>query len=119
MKSYAFDIPASLSKILQSPVRHKFDTLEVLIKCVKYMLVSSTLPRHGGRDRMVLTVERGCRLFFFTKNKFFSISFPFTVKQAGLEFQFGSTYALDIDHYVTSELLSIFKVFNGSRQPDI
>ena len=119
MKSYVFNIPASLGKVIRTPVRNKFDTLEILIRCVKYMLVSDTLPRDGGVGKMVLSVERGSRLFFFTEDKFFSISFPFTVKEEKLKFEFGSTYSFRVDHHITSELLSVFQVFNGSRRSDL
>jgi hypothetical protein len=102
-----------------SPLRTKNQVIELLMKSIKLMLVGDQLEASEAKGKMVLVVSKMSRLFFFTENKYFSITFPFYVSFQDSKIYFSSKGGLSIDNKVTSEVLSIINNKNSFNSDNI
>jgi len=90
-----------------APLRSKSEVIELLMKTIKIMLVNDTLDKEIIAGKIVLCVSKMSRLFYYSENKYFSITFPFTVleNEDGISFQ--SKHLTEVDHKATSDVLSV------------
>lgn len=72
---------------------------------IKIMLVNVPPPIPHGE--FVLVVSKMSRLFFIKPDKIVSISFPFSVRTEDGALAFGCAHHPNIDHGVTSKILSL------------
>lgn len=59
------------------------------------------------KGKMILSVDKMSRLFFFSETKYFSINFPFFINDSGDKIIFYSNNISDIDSAITSDVLSL------------
>lgn len=61
------------------PIRDKIDFVRVLLISIRNLLIDFGEPAENNNCHMKLYVDKMSRLFFYKDNKYYSISFPFTV----------------------------------------
>lgn len=108
MKRYSFPIDDRQVRVLFRPIRNKLDSIRLLMESIKIMLINS--PPHESQvcGELALVSSRMNRLFFFTQNKYFSVSFPLKVTiENESTIGFSSTQIPVIDSKVTSDVISI------------
>lgn len=114
MKRYEFDISRWDFDELFFAIRSKEDIIKVLMKTIKIMIIGSqpqidlSYKESEKRGKILLSVSKMSRLFYFSDKKFFSIHFPFRVVEEddrSLDFYFRDS--LKIDNEVTSNVLSV------------
>lgn len=107
MKSYEFALASHKVEHFFTPIRSKPSSIKVLMNAIKVMLINQPLPIAKSSHKMVLRVSKMSRLFFFSEEKYYSIHFPFTVAETDDGLQFNSAHLDNINHEVTSNILSI------------
>lgn len=107
MKRYSFDIGAWYSDTIFAPIRNKLDSIALLMKTLKIMTTNQEITEGQAIGQIVLVVSKMSRLFYFTKDKYFSVNFPFTVTETEAGLIYSSKHISDIDSRVTSQVLSI------------
>jgi len=108
MKKFEFDIDkAFLEKFFpKERVKSKAQVIEILMETTRYMLLNPFVSREKIAGKIILYIDKMSRLFFFTKEKYFSITFPFLAYDKDEEGKYKFSFQNDID--VNSQL--IFKV---------
>jgi len=106
MKKYSFAIPEFMQSTFFSPVREKRDIIIILMKSIKHMLISSPVELHEckSESKLHLVKSKMNRLFIESKEKSYSIAFPFLVDD---DFNFYTNRIGSIDNQVTSDVISI------------
>lgn len=107
MKRYTFTLDERLVKEFFTPVRSKKDIVSLLMKSIKLMLVNDAIDKIRVKGELTLIVSKMSRLFYFSENKFFSISFPFLVIENEGELEFSSKTVKIIDNKVTSDVIGV------------
>jgi len=107
MKRYTFTLDERLVNEFFTPVRSKKDVVSLLMKSIKLMLVNDSIDKSRVKGQLTLIVSKTSRLFYFSENKFFSISFPFLVIENNGEFEFSSKTVKIIDSKVTSQVIGV------------
>lgn len=107
MKRYSFPLDERLVKEFFNPIRSKKDVVSLLMKSIKIMLINDTVDKCRVRGEIILIVSKMSRLFYFTENKFFSITFPFLVYESDGELEFSSKTVKIIDSKVTSDVIGV------------
>lgn len=107
MKSYSFKIDKWQAGDFFAPVRSKKDVINLLMKTIKMMLINEDLRSEYVAGEVYLQVSKMSRLFYFSKNKYFSINFPFKVTELDEGLKFSSHHILDVNNELTSDIISI------------
>lgn len=107
MKKYSFALDERLVRDFFAPVRSKIDVVILLMKSIKVMLINGSIDEKRVEGQLTLVVSKMSRLFYFSENKFFSISFPFSVVEIDGELEFYSETVKIIDSKVTSDVIGI------------
>ena len=77
------------------------------MKTLKIMTTNQETTKDQIIGQIVLVVSKMSRLFYFTKDKYLSVNFPFTVTETEEGLVYSSKHISDIDSRVTSQVLSI------------
>lgn len=107
MKKYSFALDERLVNDFFSPIRAKKDVIYLLMKSIKVMLINSSVDDIRVKGQLTIVVSKMSRLFYFSENKFFSISFPFSVSEHEGELEFSSKTVKVIDSKVTSDVIGV------------
>lgn len=111
MKKYKFDISTSqLEKFFpEERVKTKAQIIEILMETIRYISLNNNVPKEENSGTLVLNVDRMSRLFFFKKDKYFSIVFPFYTFEEDGKFNFSFQNKIDITSQLISKVISIIK----------
>jgi hypothetical protein len=90
-----------------SIVRSKQQVILLLMRTIKLMIVTPFSVEQFDGAHIVLKVSKMSRLFFFSKDKYFSISFPFLVTESDGRLLFSAGQIADVDSRVTSEVIAV------------
>lgn len=107
MKRYSFALDERLVNEFFTPVRSKKDVVSLLMKSIKVMLINDSIDERRVKGELTLIVSKMSRLFYFSENKFFSITFPFSVVEIEGELEFSSKTVKIIDSKVTSDVIGV------------
>lgn len=110
MKSHSVPIDQRQIDLIFSPIRNKADLIKVLMRAIKILLVQKVtdVPKPEGEIRLI--VSKMSRVFFFSKDKYFSINFPFSVGKTDdgdFELFFYTQHISDIGSKITSDVLAL------------
>lgn len=108
MKEYIFYIDKSYMDRFFNPVKNKLHIIELLMNSIKYMLLNPPVKEGNYKGKIILKVDKMSRLFFVKTDKYFSISFPFYIKDEG-EYSFNFRNEMNIDHKITSDVIALIK----------
>ncbi len=103
MKTYNFNLDKYVSDKFFRPIRNKVQIIEVLMEAIKYIILNPDILPENITGEMILKIDKMSRLFFFNKDKYFSISFPFFVRTGENNKYF--FYSNNIGH-IDNELIS-------------
>lgn len=106
MNEYKFVIDVSYMDKFFSPIKNKIQLIELLMNSVKYMILNPPVKEDRARGNMVLITGQMSRLFFFKDNKYFTVTFPFSVNYEDAYF-FSFKNKMNIDGRLTSEVISL------------
>jgi len=111
MKRYEFAISkAFFEKFFpKKRLKTKADIIEVLMESLKYMLINPTVTKDKKIANLVVHIDKMSRIFFFSKDKYYSIAFPFFVKFFEGKYSFSYKNQTEIDSQLISQVLSIIK----------
>lgn len=106
MKNYIFHLDEhSLNKLFK-PIRSKIDIIDVLMEATKYIILNPAINQKNICGKMVLRIDKMSRLFFFCHEKYFSIVFPFFIREeAERKFSIYSKFIEDIDNRLISKVV--------------
>lgn len=77
MEKYIEIVPGEyFTEKIKKPVRNKQDIILLLLETAK-ILIDQTENHGPGRNKVILYVDKMSRVFYETKDKYFSIGFPF------------------------------------------
>lgn len=113
MKKFEFDLnKAYLDKFFPKyRIKNKAHIIELLMEATRYMLINPTIAADKIVGKIVLYVDKMNRLFFFTENKYFSISFPFLVHELDEEKKnrFSFQNIIEVDSRLIGQVIQIIK----------
>ncbi len=109
MKEYKFNLNQLFVEKFFQPIRSKVDVIQVLLETIKYMILNPSIKKSDIQGKIILKIEKMSRLFFFTENKFFSISFPFSVGYKNETYSFSSKHIKNIDAKLIEQIISIIE----------
>lgn len=107
MKQFEYRLDARQVDWMFAPLRNKFDVIDLLMKTIKVMIVNDDLDSEQVFGKLYLCVSKMSRLFYISKHKYFSISFPFTVIEEDGDVKFYSKFNLEVDNRTTSDVIGI------------
>lgn len=108
MKQYEFDLTEPEIKKFFIAIRDKKKIIEILMIAIKHMLVNPKIQPKDVKGKLILRIDDMKRLLFYSENKFFSISFPFSVeREEDKSYTFYSNEIKDIDNIITSKVIGL------------
>jgi len=109
MKRYEFELGMNIIKKFfpHYRIKDKLDVTRILLEAIRFMLVWPNVPKENTVGRLILYIDKMSRLFFISKNKYYSIVFPFLVKKVEEKFFFSLKNIVEIDSELISKAMSI------------
>ncbi|MFT5759754.1 MAG: hypothetical protein ACI9LM_004533 [Alteromonadaceae bacterium] len=106
MINYTFEIDETYMDRFFKPIKNKVQIIELLMNSIKYMLINPSVSKEKSKGKIIVRVDKMSRIFFVKSDKYFSITFPFNIKEnEGFTFSFKNE--MNIDNRVTSEVISL------------
>ena len=90
-------------------IKTKINIIEILMETLKYMLLNPEIEEDNRVGKIILIVDKMSRVFYFNKNKYYSISFPFFVEKLGNDIKFGFKNIVEVDSRIINKILQIIK----------
>lgn len=110
MKLVAQEIYYFQNDLFFSPIRDKVDYAKVLFYTARNLLVNAKLEDVETIGELRLVVDKMSRLFFFQREKYFTLSFPFKVViDEGSVMKITSYMGREVDSQSISAALSILE----------
>ena len=111
MKKYEFDISKYEINLFfpHERIKTKIQILEILMESVRFMHYSHNKTKQNKVGEVILFVDKMSRLFFFTKDKYYSTAFPFYVSESENKLSFSYKNEIEIDAKIISNILSVIK----------
>ena len=106
MKKYTFNINAMYVDKFFSPARHKKEIIAILMESIRYMSLNPQVDDNNSVGTIVLLIDKMSRLFFYKKDKFFSINFPFYVTEQQSYLSFKYKNICEVDAQIISNVIS-------------
>lgn len=103
-----------------SPIREKQDYAKIVLLGARTLLLEQGTPKENITSKMKLIVDKMSRLFFYKKDRSYSISFPFTVQSTCGEITGISSYSGTIvDHQAISDVIAILNDKQFKLKPSL
>ncbi|WP_333616488.1 hypothetical protein [Bacteroides pyogenes] len=101
MNNHMYDVIFSTNRL----IKNKTQLVRILLETIRYMMYQHDLDNPKGK--IVIFVDRMSRLFFFSKEKYYSISLPMTIKKLNPVEESAPKYEFELNGMkLTSELIS-------------
>jgi len=107
VKNFTFKISKDQLDWIFKPVREKLHVIKVLMRVIKIMLTYQEPTEAQVAGHFNLTVNSMSRLIFVSKEKIYSINFPFRVTGNIGSLKFYSNHHQDINSKATSNILAL------------
>ncbi|WZL88278.1 hypothetical protein VS868_11795 [Salinimicrobium sp. 3283s] len=119
MKRYEFEVKEFDLQLFfpEHRLKHKTHLINILLEACRFMLVQKPSENVESENKIVLNIDKMSRIFFFRKNKYYTIFFPFNVlEEEENDISFNYKNILNIDSESISALITIIKddQFNSS-----
>lgn len=92
-------------------IKTKAHIIEILMETIKYMLLNPEIKSDCSVGKILLIVDKMSRVFYFTENKYYSITFPFFVdidKEESI-FTFEYKNIINVESRLVNKILHIIK----------
>ncbi|WP_409592054.1 hypothetical protein [Vibrio jasicida] len=90
-----------------NPIKNKVQTIALLMHSIKYMLINPIVSKERKKGEIIVNIDKMSRIFFSKDDKYFSVTFPFTMKFDGSCYSFSFKNQMDIDSKLTTEVLAL------------
>ena len=111
MKQYAFKMDALMSSHIQEPIRDLYDVILIVLNSLSYISWQPPCKDDAGDFKII--INKMNRMFFVQKEKIFSITIPFTVRENNQ----GEIEIYDSDVLIDSKHLAIAnKIFTMLKE---
>lgn len=107
MKRFELLIDSIQANWIFSPIRHRIDIAQLLMKTIKLFLVNCPPTQEMAAGKIILNISKMNRLFFVSEKKIFSINFPYAAATSEQGFEFKASSGSSIDNKTTSEILQL------------
>lgn len=108
MKIISRNIPSYREDHFFSPVREKREYVRLLVESARYLLLNFDTSHLTCNSSIKLYIDKMSRIFFYKEDKYFSISFPFTVEIEGNSVISISSYlGKRVDNEVLSKMIAV------------
>ncbi len=83
MKIFKFEISFEIIEIIKNPIRKSLELDKLLVKTIQSILngTSIVVTEDHEEFNMCIYIDKMSRVFYFQKNKIFSMCFPFYIKK--------------------------------------
>lgn len=122
MKTIEVKILPYQEKHYFSPIRDKVDYAKVLVIAIRNLLLSQyNNDNTDSKSSMKLFIDRMSRLFFYKEEKFYSISFPFSViiDEQNIIKEITTLTGREINSKIISEILSVLNDTSFKINPSL
>lgn len=121
MKRYEFCLSKNTLDLFfpKERVKTKVQILGILLEATRYMFFKSKVDKKDIVGKIILQVDKMSRLFFFKKDKYYSLVFPFFVKENNSFLRFSSIGNIDVDSQLISNTISIIKSDSFNSQSSL
>lgn len=111
LKEFIYEIPLEEFNTFFSPIREKTHIIILLMETIKLILIGNTRKIDKVCGKIILKIDKESRLYYQTTNKYYSVSFPFSVEEVDSKLNF-KYYSLCIDSRITSDIIGLFSCSN-------
>lgn len=119
MKIIELSLNNSQENNLFRPIRNKIDYAKIVLLSSRYILIN-TKKTISCKSTLKLKFDKSMRLFFYSKNKFFSVAYPFLVSIQDEKVIVIRTFnGNNLDSYAISSALAILQDDNFIRNPSL
>tara|TARA_R110001583_G_scaffold136457_1_gene288307 strand:+ start:5342 stop:5977 length:636 start_codon:yes stop_codon:yes gene_type:complete len=108
IKEFTFDLDDRLINQFFKPIRRKEDVIILTMNVIQFIGISSCIPIKEVAGKMVLRISKMNRIFFYSNEKYFSISFPYNIEENNDGFKVFSPNAGEVSRVTISKVKSIF-----------
>ncbi len=115
MKKYTFNLSSVIyNKVFpQYRVKTKAQIIEILMETTRYILLHND-PEYVVSDedsigKIILYIDKMSRLFFFSKNKYYTIVFPFHYLEDNGKYKIIFQSHIEVNSKLISKVISIIK----------
>ncbi len=131
MKKFEFNIhKGKIDKFFpKKRIKTKTHIIEILMESIQLIMQNNTISEEKIAGKIILIVDKMSRLFFISKNKFYSISFPFFIEKDNDNyiikmkkfdyidyFEDENDDYIEVDYQIISNVLSFIKCDNFKNQ---
>lgn len=100
---YMYETVFSVKELIKT----KMQLLTILLKTIRYIMYYTDIPLDKTEGKINLFVDKMSRFFFFSKEKFYSISLPMTIHETNTQEESSPKYVFDLNGVkLTSQLIS-------------
>lgn len=119
MKKIELTLNDSQENILFRPIRNKTDYAQIVLLSSRYILINTGIIT-PCKSTLKLKFDKSMRLFFYSRDKFFSVAYPFLVSIQDKKVNDIKTLnGKNLDSYAISSALAILKDDNFTRNPSL
>lgn len=122
MKRFDFNLnEVMLSKFFPHyRIKTKPHLVEILMEATRFILIQNDpelkVPDHQAKGKMVIIVDNMSRLFFFSKNKYYSIVLPFYVIEEDEQIKISFKNLINVTSHLISQVITIIKCDDFKEQ---
>lgn len=107
-KEISINIEKSFLEIIIKPIRKKEDIIRLLLETIRFFLIGYS-HKNDEFGKIIIKINKMSRVIYQTKNKIFSINFPFSIKENGkLKYEIlDTTLKIQFDNKIISSLIEL------------
>lgn len=107
IKEFTFDLDDRLVNQFFKPIRKKEDVIILTMNVIQFIGISSCIPITKVAGKMTLRISKMNRIFFYSNEKYFSISFPYNIEEDSDGYKVFSPSAGEVSRITISKVKSI------------
>ena len=115
MKRYSFNLNQVVYKKIfpEYRIKTKAHIIEVLMEATRFILLQNDsdfrVNDSVAAGKMILHIDKMNRLFFFSSDKYYSIVFPFHLREEGERIRIIFKSNIEVNHRLISKVISIIQ----------
>ena len=116
-KEISINIEKSFLEIIIKPIRKKEDIIRLLLETIRFFLIGYS-HKNDEFGKIIIKINKMSRVIYQTKNKIFSINFPFSIKENGkLKYEnLDTTLKIQFDNKIISSLIELLNEIDQIEQ---
>lgn len=119
MKIISRDVFPFQENYFFAPIRSKVDYAKVIVMAARLLIVDIKVENVKNPAYFKLIVDKMSRLFFYKEDRYFSISFPFTVRTDNEIIEITTYTGKKLDNKIISAIISILDSHEFGLNPSL